>query len=322
MLRRGITVEEFTPRRILTEGYDVWHMHWPDGGFNTAPPSKAWIKALALAVLIEVARRRGIRLVWTVHNLGAHEPRYPRLERAFWTYLTRRLDGWISLSKTGRGAAERIFPALGHRPSAIIPHGHYRGVYPDTVTRAEARAWLGVADDVPLLVHLGALRPYKNVPHLIRTGRALDGPVQLVVAGRPQSGDLVRRIRQAAGGDPRVRLDLRFIPVEEVQYYLRAADLAVLPYTDILNSGSALLALSFDCPVLLPRRGAMGELKARIGDKWVRTYDGTLTPVTMHEGLVWAQGGERPSRAPLDDLDWETLAVQTLAFYRRVKGAS
>ncbi|NBC16727.1 MAG: glycosyltransferase [Bacteroidetes bacterium] len=320
MRQRGVTVDEFIPRRVLTGDYDVWHMHWPDGGFNTAPPSTAWIKAFGLVGLVETARMRGIRLVWTVHNLGAHETRYPTLERAFWAYLTRRLDGWVSLSEAGRAVAEKTFPALRARPSVVIPHGHYRDVYPDAVTREEARSWLGIDHDRPLIAHVGALRPYKNVPHLIHTARQLDRKVHLVVAGRPQTDGLARELREAAGNDPRIRLDLRFIPTDEVQYYLRAADLAVLPYTDILNSGSALLALSFDCPVLLPHRGAMGELQAQVGDTWVRTYEGPLTPAALQAALDWARLKERSSRAPLDDLSWEALSRRTLAFYRRVCG--
>jgi beta-1,4-mannosyltransferase len=41
---------------------------------------------------------------------------------------------------------------------------------------------------------------------------------------------------------------------------MRAADLIALPYKEILNSGSAILALSFDRPILVPAAGALAEL--------------------------------------------------------------
>ena len=58
--------------------------------------------------------------------------------------------------------------------------------------------------------------------------------------------------------------------------YLPATDLVVLPYRDILNSGSAVLALSFDRPVLVPRRGSLGDLQNHVGRQWVRTYEGDI----------------------------------------------
>jgi hypothetical protein len=44
-----------------------------------------------------------------------------------------------------------------------------------------------------------------------------------------------------------------------------------------MHSGTALLALYFDCPVLVSNQGVMSELHARVGADWMRTYDGTLT---------------------------------------------
>jgi hypothetical protein len=47
----------------------------------------------------------------------------------------------------------------------------------------------------------------------------------------------------------------------------------VLPYREILNSGTALLSLSFDRPVMMPRRGAGTELERSVGSDWLCLYD-------------------------------------------------
>jgi glycosyltransferase involved in cell wall biosynthesis len=194
--------------------------------------------------------------------------------------------------------------------------GHFRGIYPDRISREEARAGCGVPDDAAVVTFLGLLRPYKNVPHLVRTVRALPperNPI-LLVAGYPLDPSLEGEIERAAEGDHRVRLTLRRVPDEDVQRYLRAADLVVLPFTDITNSGSALLALSFDRPILVPRRGAMGELQALVGTDWVQTYEGDLTPAILDQAITWARG-HRDERPDLSSLDWGVIAEQTLAFY-------
>ena len=52
-----------------------------------------------------------------------------------------------------------------------------------------------------------------------------------------------------------------------------AADVVVLPYLDISNSGVAMLALSLQRPVIGPSKGAFPELQAQVGTTWVRTFD-------------------------------------------------
>jgi hypothetical protein len=88
----------------------------------------------------------------------------------------------------------------------------------------------------------------------------------------------------------------------------------VLPFRDITNSASALLSLSFDRPVLVPARGAMGELQALAGADWVSTYDGDLTPEILVRELDRAR--RRPSGVPrLEPLAWPAIARQTLSAY-------
>jgi glycosyltransferase involved in cell wall biosynthesis len=200
-----------------------------------------------------------------------------------------------------------------------VPHGHYRTAYPAPVPKAEARRRFDLAADLPLALFVGRIRPYKNVPSLVETFQRWEKPeARLVVAGNPVSDDLAGRIRAAAEGDARVRTDLRFIEEDAMPALIATADLVVLPYETIMHSGSALLALSFDRPVLVPDRGAMTELQDRVGPDWVHTYSGELAPSVLAEGMRWARTTDRAAHAPVEDLDWPRLARQTVALYRRV----
>jgi beta-1,4-mannosyltransferase len=316
----GVRVEEFTPLRAVRGGYDVLHVHWPEKAMNSPwLPLRAAGAAAALSTIV-AARRHGARVVWTAHNAKPHESCHPALEREFLAALVRRVDGVIHPSEAGRGMVEARFPELVHRPSAVIPIGHFRGSYPDTISRAEARAALGIPGGTKVFAFIGLLRGYKNVPHLIRTVRAFPRDredVVLLVAGAPQPHALADEVRAAAGDDPRIRLTLGHLPDDRVQEYLRAADLIVLPFRDITNSASALLALSFDRPVLVPSLGAMGELRELAGTDWVRTYEGELTPGLLADALHWA-ARPRPRGGPdLESLAWPHIAEQTLALYRQ-----
>jgi beta-1,4-mannosyltransferase len=315
----GIRTDDFSLVRALWSGYDILHLHWPDKALNARRLPVRAAGALAALTLVAAARRRGARVVWTAHNAVPHESRHPGLERRFWTALVRRVDGVIHLSDAGRRMVESRFPELAGRPSTVIPAGHFRGSYPDTITPAEARRALGLSAEAPVIAFLGLIRGYKDVPHLVRTVRALPDDVILLVAGAPQPRSLADEVRSAAGGDPRIRLTLGHVPDDKVQVYLRAADLVALPFRDITNSGSALLALGFDRPVLVPGRGAMGELQALAGSEWVRTYEGELTPTLLADALEWARAERPQAPPPLEALDWSRIAEETLAFYRALE---
>lgn len=315
----GVDVEDFSPARALRGGYDLWHVHWPEDFLSYPSASMAAAYVVAELLLMALARCRGTRLVWTIHDLGPHDSHHPWLEALFWPLFLPMVDGYVTLSEHAREQAQERFPVLRAVPGAVVPHGHYRPAYPAPVSQSAAREEWGLPQDAPVAAYVGRIRPYKNVEALLQAFREMDVPeARLLVAGNPTSERLADRIRTAAAGDPRIQLALRFIPEEKMPGVLAAADLVVLPYEDILHSGSALLSLSFNRPVLVPERGAMTELRADVGAAWVRTYAGTLTADDVEAALRAARSDDRTDQAPLDHLEWDRLAKQTVALYERV----
>lgn len=314
--RQGWRVEEFSPWRLLAGRPAVWHLHWPEKFLNRPRGWSALLRSAGVLLLVWLARRAGVRIVWTAHNLESHDRRHPRLERWFWPLFTRQVDGVVGLTREGLRAVRERFPALARTPGFVVPHGHYRGEYPGAEGREEARAALGIAPGARVVLFFGQLREYKNVPRLVRAFRGVEGgDLALLVAGRPVTEELAAHVRAEAGGDPRVRLRLEHVPEEEVQRWFAAAELVVLPYAEILNSGTALLALSLDRPVLVPRLGAMEELQRAATPRWVRTYDGALTSAELERALAWAREEEREPRAPLEEMEWDRIARRMAGVY-------
>ena len=315
----GHTVDEYSPFKILRGNFDIWHLHWPEHFLNYSNQLLVWRRLATTFGLLTVARIHGIKLIWTVHNLQAHERLHPRVERWFWRKFIPMLDGYIYLSRSGKSAILKRFPELETVQGHFIPHGHYRGVYPDKMSREASLARLELTGAAPVVAYVGQIRPYKNVPHLIRTFKRIENPdITLLVAGKPVSNHLRREIIRDASDDARIRLKLDFVPPEDVQLYMRASDLVVLPFTDIFNSGSAILALSFGKPILVPRKGALGEIQGSVGDRWVRTYDGELCPAILSNAIEWALKTHRPEKPDLEYYDWRQIAVRTTDAYREV----
>lgn len=314
--RRGVTVDEFSLSRLVRGRYDIVHIHWPERAFRDPRVTIGSIKGLGFIGLLQFARLRGARVFWTVHNLQAHETRHPHLEPLFWKLFSRTVDAYIALSPGGQVCVRDRFHVLADRRGFIISLGHYRDAYPNEVSSGEARAALDIDPDVVVLAFVGFIRPYKNVPRLIRVFRAsADAQTVLVVAGEVHSASLRAEVLEAAADDPRVRLFLDFVPDGKLQYFLNAADLVVLPHAEILNSASAMLGLSFDRPVLLPEKGAMGELRAAVGDEWIKTYHGDLNADVLRSGLAWALRTRRGGSPPLDNFGWPRLACETVQAY-------
>ena len=315
----GAEVTNFSAFAPAKKSFDVWHMHWPEN--RLIDPNPVWAGAQATRLLSEMhaARLRGTKIVWTAHNLKQHEGRHPHLEPHFWRQFTRLLDGWIALSPAGRELAEARFPQLKKVPSFIVPLGHYRGHYQDTIMPTSARRALGLSPSARVISFAGHIRAYKNVPHLVRTFRQLpDEDLALLIVGRAKDAWLRDELYGAAGGDPRVKLVLEFVPDDDLQLYLRASNLMALPYKDILNSSSAMLALSFDVPALVPARGAMSDLQRYAGHEWVKTFPGDLSAETLRDALEWA-AKPRPALT-LSELNWDAIAVKTLNAYEAVCG--
>ncbi len=316
----GVHVSEYKTRYLLHGEVDIWHIHWPESLLEIKSLASAWLSAQKYRMLLNIAHRRGIKLVWTIHDLVPHDVVYPRIEWPFWHDIIRGVDGAIALTQKGLDLARERYPRLHEVPAFVIPHGHFRDVYPNTVSRAEARQSLGIGESTRVIGYFGQVRPYKNVPSLVRAFRSLpDDDICLLVCGRISKRTGGREeIMAAAGGDPRVRLELRYIRPEEIQLYTLATDLMVFPYSEILNSGSAILALSYDRPIAVPNLGALPELRRMVGESWVLGYEGDIDGRILTEALAWARKTPRPAHAPLEQLDWPAIGGKTLAAYREV----
>jgi glycosyltransferase involved in cell wall biosynthesis len=144
--------------------------------------------------------------------------------------------------------------------TVVIPHGSYVGVYPDVVSREEARRQLRLREHEIALLMLGGIRPYKGLGLLLDVFDELsrsDPRLRLLVVGKPSDMADCERWRERCEQHPRIVA--HFAHAADADWY-RAADLAVLPYVSILNSGSFQLALSFDLPVVGAREGSLAAL--------------------------------------------------------------
>lgn len=200
---------------------------------------------------------------------------------------------------------------------SVIPHGNYIGYYENQVSRSEARSRLKLPDDSFVYLFLGLLRPYKGLEDLISAFKKLESSkVRLLVAGRVFGVDNYEaELKELVRVDPRIRLVPEFIVDEEIQLYLNACDMFVLPYKDITTSGAAALALSFGRPIIAPAIASFPEV--------VTPESGILYDPSNLSGLALAlqEAGARTwSESKIfkyaHQLDWDKLGPQLITLYR------
>jgi glycosyltransferase involved in cell wall biosynthesis len=237
------------------------HFHWPEVFFHLRP--RAWRRLWGLKGYLHIhavwwaLKLRGYRIVWTVHEVDVHDAtRLTWMHAASRRLLWKLADIVFTHSPDVRTEAVRRWGAKPHLHT--IPIGSYDGAYPSEMTREAARARLGIPAGAFTFVFFGNVRPYKGVDLLIAGFRDLvrDHPeAQLVLAGKPYSAEFRAEVEASLQGVPNVHLALGYVPDDEIQVYLRAADCFVAPYKYIETCSAIYLALAFDLPVIIKSEG-------------------------------------------------------------------
>jgi glycosyltransferase involved in cell wall biosynthesis len=272
----------------------VLHFHWPERHFRRA----SLASAAGFALRLGLAR---------LHNAVPHEG--ATVGDALVRAALRRLATLVLHC----AAARRLVGRAGGR-ALVIPHGSYVGRYANDVGQAAARQRLGLEPGARVLLAFGQVRPYKGHGELLRAFARVHAPgARLVVAG-----ELVRRAggRVPSVADRRVRLVLRHVPDDEVQVFLNAADLVVLPYRRVLTSGAAVLALSFGRGVIGPRLGCLPELEAAGAAILYDPEEGDGLERALRRALdVDAARLGRAARRVAGTLSWDLIARRHMVAY-------
>ena len=192
-------------------------------------------------------------LVLTAHDVLPREPRRGQL--AAQRRLYERVDAVVVHSEHGRA---RLVDELGIAPEKVhvIAHGAF-----DHLTRVPDAKPLPAelaAVDQPVVLCFGLIRPYKGIDVLLDAWRAAAPDAELWIVGMPRMD--IAALRAAA--PPSVRWVPRFVADDELAAYFRRADLVVLPYREIDQSGVLFTALAFGAPLVLSDVGGFPEVAA------------------------------------------------------------
>lgn len=251
-------------------------------------------------------------LVLTAHDVLPREPR--RGQRAAQRRLYERVDAVVVHSEHGR---ERLVEVLGIAPEKVhvICHGAFHHLTHVPGERPLPRELAAVSK--PVVLCFGLLRPYKGIDVLLEAWHEITG-AELWIVGMPRMD--ITQLRGSAA--PTVRWISRFIPDEEVASYFRRADLVVLPYREIDQSGVLATALAFGVPLLLTAVGGFPEVAARGAAALVQPDDPAALAAELHRLLgdpgARARIAEAARIAVDRSYDWDVIARQHVELYEQL----
>jgi D-inositol-3-phosphate glycosyltransferase len=208
------------------------------------------------------------KIVFTAHNVnaGKRDSNDSLLNRSTLRVQYQLADHvFVHTEKMKR----ELLRDFGVREGAVsvIPFGINNSVPQTDLTPSEAKQRLGIRGDERAILFFGAIRPYKGLEHLVAAFQRIapkhEG-YRLVIAGEPRKGaeqylhDIQENIaRDSSRG--RVIQMIKYIPDSETELYFKAADVLVLPYTYVFQSGVLFLAYSFGLPVIVADVGSFRD---------------------------------------------------------------
>ncbi|WP_017297400.1 glycosyltransferase family 4 protein [Nodosilinea nodulosa] len=315
----------YLPQEINSREAELLHIHWLHEFYSESSTLKAFRPLIKYVLGLTVIKLRGIKVVWTAHNIKDHDDREPLLDRICTLVTVILANAIIVHSEAAKKELVAQFPFNISRRVHVIPHANYIGQYKNSVSRQEARQRLNIPESKFVFLFLGLIRPYKGVTELIDAFEKLNHPeAHLVIAGKSKDKALLETIQQRAEANPSIDFIPDFVPDDDVQVYMNAADVAVFPYRQILTSGAVLLAMSFGRACLAPKKDCITEVLTEQGSFLYEPAqrDGlflALQSALRQQETIAARGEYNYKMAQA--WDWDDVAKKTVEVYRACFGA-
>ena len=134
----------------------------------------------------------------------------------------------------------------------VIKHGGYIEHIVKPLSKTTARKALGLDIHGKYILFFGQIKDVKGLDILLEAMQTIPKDIKLIIAGKPWKSDfskytaLIKKYKL----DNRIVKMVRFIEDDEREQLFFAADVNVLPYRIIYQSGVLLMAMSYALPII------------------------------------------------------------------------
>tara|TARA_B110000211_G_C14022321_1_gene528258 strand:+ start:179 stop:1210 length:1032 start_codon:yes stop_codon:yes gene_type:complete len=241
-------------RTAISQKQDYIHFDWITSYYYRR---SLWMTFLSIPLfmiqLLIVKYVFNIKLVWTLHNIQPHDLKHQKIH-TFCRHFFAKQSSWIRIfSEDSIGRAKQ---ALKVKDKFVVcPEGSYVDYYKNTISINDAKQKFNITKNDFVYLYLGFIKPYKGIENLIENFNKLQiENKKLIIAGNVLNKNYFNKIFTE---NKNIQFVNRFIENDELQYFYKAADVVVLPFNKVENSGSVILAMGFKKIIVAPKMGVL-----------------------------------------------------------------
>ena len=286
----------------------ICHLHF----FQGAP------EELLVMCLAKVSGRKIVLTVHDVESFAGHAP------KALIRRIYRLADHYVVHNQTSRSEVMSVF-GIDSARIAVIAHGNYLDVLGHIPSTSEAKQTLKIPSAAKVVLFFGQIKQVKGLDLLIEAMQQVSTAVPdvvLLIAGRPWKNEFAAYEQQISdlGIAHLCRLHIRFIANEELGLFYAAADVVVLPYRRIYQSGVILLAMSYGKAVLVSDLPGMTEIITNLNTGYTFTSGSAASLANALEAALSDDSqrsavAARGLRLVESHHDWLRIGAQTAQMY-------
>ena len=194
-----------------------------------------------------------MKVVYTVHDVISFDNKSSNSRLSRWIY--QKANKILTHNKFSSDIFRSYYSGL-NISAEIIPHGNYIQFLNDVPNKLSSRERLGLEENKKVLLFFGMIKKVKGLEILLKSLKEViknNPDIFLVIAGRVWKNDFseYQKIIDKNNLQKYCLLHNNFIKHEDVDYYYSCADLVVMPYMRIYQSGVLLMSMSYKTPVLV-----------------------------------------------------------------------
>ncbi len=288
-------------------GYNIIHIHWV----------YVFPFVFLMKLYVKFSKVLGYKIVWTIHNIHSHEYDQKDILKSRWFY--NNVDYKFIHYKSNIDILKKTLE-VDEKNLKVIYLPSFEEVYPNDISKADARKKLGIPLDKKIALCFGQIRTYKGVDIFQEAVELLDDEYYGLIVGEIRNKELFKQIKIASAGNSNIMIVPRRVSDEEVQIYLNACDVVVAPYRDITTSGVASLAYAFSRPFISTNKGCIPEV---IEDEKTGLILNDNTPESVANAIkkIFTMDYQKMGNdacAFSKQFNWQGLKDNTIEVYKKV----
>jgi beta-1,4-mannosyltransferase len=305
---------------VLGRRASTIHFHWlcrAGGLLNLKPRKFVWQSSILL--ILVYSRLTRINTVWTVHDIVGHNSN--RRQLLFYRLVASLVNSIIVHSPTAVDIISESYEIPRSKVS-FIPHGNYPLAFD-----VDSQNSIGHESDQRnlRLVYFGHISPYKGLDVL---ALALQISYRQLGAKSP-SVSIIGNLNTIKYSSLSSQLSLcnnleivsDFLDDDDLNQYLREADLIVLPFRYTFTSGSLIYALSAGKPVLTSRIDSLSyylspSFSFVCEPNSASSLADQIINICNHYSTIQLRAMGELARRFAMSLSWSSIAMKTSCLYK------